>query len=558
MRRSLHGTVFAAAGALAIGAAAGCRVTAPEIAPPAPPAAITLPASRGADSMDLNAAVAHALATSARLHMLRLRVDRAAADAAGVRTPKSPELRFGAGREHQNGVATSFQTESGQQHETDTSETHTEIREFGVVTEESDRTGHSSRNTRSSQQTFSAENSRADEDNFDVSLRFSPPSPWRMAAAGDAAEAARQIAVADLQAEEQDLACSVADVAVRLAQGVRAIEVRQAYLARCEALRRKVRAAAADGNAPQSDEVDVVLRLASAHADLDRLKLQQARLRQEFRTLTGLNADAVRLADLPTGAILRVKDALALPTERLTSRRADIVTARWTMLRHEAEWREARIRRYPWLSHMEVSYAWWNGVQRSNKTTDKRGTESSTETGSSTETETFGYDVENREDHGTSSETSTSHAEESLREHTDGDEWWIGVGIEIPIFEWLSSEVPLRRTVAQHSQRTLEDLLARARDDILAAAMDLRTTRAELDTSRQSLESQARDLQRLAAAARVRGMAGEIEASRMEERLTELAVRHLERRMDALLAELAFCRAAGLMPGRQQPEDPRE
>lgn len=481
-------------------------------------------ATNDARPLALSEAVAYALASSPRISALRAAVHREAGNAAEAATPRSPEFRFGFGHEDEDARGWARETETGSSRRT------------GVETvRRSDYTSSS----------HTADVGDQSEDSLRLGLRYFPPNPWLLAAAGGAAHAMRWMAQAKLVEEEHDIICDTVEAAVQIAYGERALRLHEAFSAECRALYEELQRAAEAGDLPRTDLVDARVRLASADAAREREAARLASWRQKFRMSAGVDPDRVVLRSVEAGAICPVTLTNGAPqvsalARTLARQRPDVLAAHWNRLRYQQEWREARAAGYPWLNHVEGAYTRWDTSDHRERTVEKssRETDVTSELGSITETE---------------HESGTDYSTESSFGSADVDEWWLGVSVDLPIFEWFSRQSGERHSALAEAQRGYEVGRARAEREIVMASQVLQKSRTELDTLHRSFERDRREIEQLAEISAAEGLAGRLDALRLRERSTEIAILSLDRATAVALDELQFCRASGLAPGQPPP-----
>ena len=547
--------------------------------------------------MELSEAVAYALSTSPKISALRASVHRAAGNAAEATTPKSPEFRFGFGREDEDTRGWGRETETGSSlrtgSETDfaretSAETGSfERRQWGWLEETSTRerdtvtdTQGAQTSRKSSRYTSSAYTTDIgdqSEDSLQLRLRYYPPNPWLLAAAGGAARAARWMNQAEMVEEEHTLICDAVEAAVEIAYGERILRVREAFAKSCRALHDDVRRAAEEGNLPRTDFLDARLRLASAEAEREQAADRLATWRQKFRASTGVDPERVTLHTVEPGAVFPMKAAeeaagVSALAPGLARQRPDMLAAYWNRLRHEQEWREARAAGYPWFDYVEVSYSRWDVLDHRQRTVEKSRQETGVTSQSATQSQSRRETQEERTSNGevetgtsestawetgsssgTEYETGTGFSTESSSGSSDGDEWWVGVSVAIPIFEWMSRQKGERYRALVEARRGYEAGLARAEREIRMAGQVLQKSLAEYGTIRRSFEEDRREIERLAETSETMGLAGRLEALRLRERSTEIAILALGRAMGVALDELHLCRVTGLAPGQPVP-----
>lgn len=562
----------------------------------------------GPQPVELSQAVASALATSPRVNALRAAVHRAAGNAAAAATAKSPELRFGFGASDEDSRGWARESETGSSVQTGTQTERTRETGFetgsstrlrdGTLDQTSSRTQYTTEDTRATRTTskssryagssHTADVSGQTEDGMRVGLRYYPPNPWLMAAAGGAARAERWMAQAELVAEEHALICDTVETALQIAYGERALRVLDAFAAECRAFHDEARRASGGGELPRADLLDARLQLASAEADRERSAGRLAAWRQKFRLLTGVDPDRVTFAPVEAGALCGgavtggARQAASMAPE-LARRRPDMLAAHWNRLRHEQEWKEARAAGYPWINHVEVALSRWDVSDRRDRTVQKTRSESAESSETSVErstqvqnssararqyeTEWWGPVVVDESEAGSSRgssmqtgyarggeyETGRGYATESSGGTSDGEEWWIGISVDLPVFEWCSRQRKDRHRALAEARRGHESGLARAEREIVMAAEAMRKSRDDFDRVRRSFAGDRRELDRMAAESATLGLPGRLEALRLRERTTEMAIVLLDRALNTALDELQFCRASGLAPGQPPP-----
>jgi len=549
----------------------------------------------GTGPVELAEAVAYALATSPRIGALKAQIRRASGNAAEAMTMRSPELNFGFGREDEEGHGWSRETgtgssrrtgsESSSSRETGTETSASDSWQGGIFDESASSTRSSSTDSQGRQST--RENSRytsssytvdaedQNEDSYRLGLRYFPPNPWLMSAAGAAARAERWMAQAELVVEEHELICDTVEAALQIAYGERMLLVREAFADDCRALHDEVRRAMEEGSLGRSDYLDARLRLAAADADRERDVVRLAQWRQEFRMLTGVDPERVEFKPMEAGGIIALGDAgdAAALAQTLAPQRPDVLVAHWNQILYEGEWRESRAANYPWFNSVEVAYTRWDGEDARRRTVESTRTETST-TSQRTSSESVRSESEERttssgdyeagtsagsswqtgSSRGSESETTSGFATETAYGDTDGDEWWVGFSVEIPVFEWISKQTGERRKALEEARKGYESGLMRAEREIVLAGEALRKSRMDLDTVTSSFAKDRREIDDLVSSSQEMGLEGRLEALRLQERGAEIAILSLDRALSAALDELHFCRVSGLAPGQPLPK----
>ena len=238
----------------------------------------------------------------------------------------------------------------------------------------------------------------------------------------------------------------------------------------------------------------------------------------------------------------------------------------------EAEWRKARIANIPWASRLMAGYSWWDGTRDGYGSFERSGSENQTTTAQSnkdetdvsnthgTESEVPSGDITTRDETAQQSTNTKTDSTETQRENSssagtetsnaenDGQEWWVEVGIEIPIFEWLSGETRIRRQAAKAARDSYERVQHRVYSGILSALQATRQTSDSLQQSRLRFHREYSNLMQFASTARRQGLPGEVKALRVNEEIIEMAILFLDCSLREALARLELVRSAGLSP----------
>ena len=540
--------------------------------------------------------------TDARIQELAARCHRAAGELAGIH-PESPEVRASYGDSRDRRVGQSWEedwgtsTRTGVQRTSGSGSQTTERREiseteFGdpfdpdqiaiedSVTRESSESSEyeTTRSRASSYEAATAlDRERRREDEISLELQIRPPNPWKLGAERDAASAVRTLAEAELLAREQELVCDAVEAGLKLLRHRRMLRVQTAFAVCASRLRGRLFEAFESGSVSAEDYGEACRLAADAAAAQHRLEARVSELERELRFLTGVDPGQIALnglhaAGLAPFSIPADTDEDGALIAALVPAHPVVLASQWNLHRMEAEWREARAARVPWASHLAVGYAWWEGsrtgygtfgstrTERETTTSTSLQSQSERSTTSGTETETPSGDMTDREETARQSsesrstsketevETSTNTGTESSRESNDGYEWWVELGVEIPIFEWLSGETRARRKAVAVARGARERIERRVALDIDAALQTLRREREALETSRQAFSQDIKGLRKLAALARRRALAGELESLRIEKNVVEMAILLLDGSLREALARLDLVRAAGCAP----------
>ena len=554
--------------------------------------------SEGRGPVELSQAVSYALATHPRIGAMRAQVFRASGNIAEAVTMRSPELNFGFGREDEDSSGWARETETGSSRrsgsesssssEAGSERSASDSWQGGIFDESSSGTRDSAtesqgsqssrRNTRYTSSSYTVDVEDQNEDSYRLGLRYFPPNPWLLSAAGAAARAERWMAQAELVVEEHELICDTVEAALKIAYGERMLKVREAFAEDCLAIHEEVRRAMEEGSISRSDYLDARLRLTAADADREREAVQLASWRQRFRMLTGVEPGRVTFSEVEEGAIctLQPEDGTSRLEElarELAPQRPDVLAAHWNTLLYEGEWREARAANYPWFNSVEVSYTRWDSDDRRRRTVESSRTETST-TSQNSERQTVRYETEERTttggdyeagaSEGSSLQTASSRsreteitsgfATETAYGSSDGDEWWVGFSVEIPIFEWMSGQRSERVKALEAARSGHAGILARAEREITLAGQALQKSWTDMRKVSKAFRNDRKEIEDLVKASEELGLPGRLEALRLQERGAELAILSLDRALSVALDELYFCRVSGLAPGQPMPE----
>ncbi len=519
-----------------------------ETAPPSPP--------NGGERWSLEAAVWHALQGDPALLAMAAQADQAAGDRAAAGTWPSPELRFGLGRGREDGRGGFRQTETGSGSlQRQGNATQITERPFELPLR-ADREQRGQRDTRFTSATEGTDVDWETDEGFSLGLRYAPPNPWSQKSAIAAAAAEWHFQRSRWEHERLERVCDVVALAIRLAYHERIQAQWERDLAASTALARRVRGAAVGGDVAAMARTDMRIVLSEAQDTVRRLRLRRAALQRDLQALTGIAGDRIDLSALRIGVIFPDWTALATddPLDAAEAR-ADVRAAGWRVRRSEAEWRLARSKRIPWVSHTEVRYSWWDrsGEQTQDFTQERRQT--GTGSSSSVEREWRTFETRTRNEWEWETSRTISQGSERSQDRTEGDEWWFAVGMEIPLFEWLSAESRVRRKSAQDAWHTFSHVRARAAEDVHGFTATLQASHAALENERDTLATDWKELRALAAQIHPAGLEGSLQALKLRRRMTEMVAGYLEQAMGVALTELQLCRAAGRMPGAWTPTE---
>ncbi|MCE9616151.1 MAG: hypothetical protein K8T26_17905 [Lentisphaerae bacterium] len=517
----------------------------PDVLAPIPPAPRT-------NGLPLAAVIERTLATHPRLRELRDDVNRRAGDVVEWTSWRSPEILGGVGWGDEMSHRTGTRVESGRRSESGRASSAATTRQLGFTTDKRSRQETSQRDATYRTSREAEERARESESEFEVGLRLFPPNPWLLRGEKDAARAAHDLAEARLWDETQALACDLVEVAVRVHYASRLLAQQAPLVSRARAMLTHMEGAVGREAVALADEMEMAGRAAAAMGDASRIQESIFDLQGAFAQLSGTAVDDVNLDPLRPGALLRLPALNAEPgaesgVRQLARRRGDVLMAVAGHSRAAGEWKMARSRRMPWLGRVELAYSNWDVDESSIGTFTESGSAAETRRAQSREFRPATFEVQDEAGWGTSRETTHGTGTDSAAEERAGDAWWVGAAVEIPVFEWLSRESRVRRAAWQGARASAALVLERAEQDIRAAADLVRATR-------RHHAAQVIELNRLrgrfaaSPPAAEADLATEADALRWQQNLVAFEVRVTEAERRCVLAELAFCRAAGLIP----------
>lgn len=359
------------------------------------------------------------------------------------------------------------------------------------------------------------------EDSLSLELRITPPNPWQLQAERNAGRADRSIAQADLLAREQDLACDIVEASLKMLYFQRMLKLQTAFATRALRVRTEVQDALDRGNVTSSDYAEARRLSDNALTTQYRMEARLSEIERDLRLLTGIDPLRLELEALRRTPLLPFPmpepagdEALAAS---LAAEHPTFIGSHWGVFRSEAESREASVARVPWIRHLASGYAWREGER------------------------TGGSQSESRE-------TGTTRSIEDSGDENDGHEWWVGVGVDLPVFEWLSSESRLRRMAVTYAREYSDRMASRVHGDIVTTLRTARRRQAELERTRQRFKRELPSLQRLATTAKNQGLAGAIEALRAQSAAVDMAAMLADVSLREALGRLDFLRASGLSP----------
>ncbi|MDD4871581.1 MAG: hypothetical protein PHR77_13575 [Kiritimatiellae bacterium] len=555
----------------------------------------------GTNTVSIQDVIAHALRTDADINERAARCHRAAGDLAGIH-PESPEIRVGYDRSRDDrrgrssGQEWGSSTQTGVQRSTG-SGTQTTERQQTAVTDyanplDPNQTSIEDSTTQESSQSYERETFRShssffksssafdyqrqQEDGVSIALRIAPPNPWLLSAERQAGKAVQTIDEAELLVREQKLACDIVEASLRLHYQQSMLRLQTAYVARVSSVQENLRTAFEKGGLPADIYAEGCRLMSTALAKQHRMETSITDLERDLRLLTGVDPDRLALDALREASIV----PLSVPKDQtndvawaslLTKSHAVVLSAQWNLHLMEAEWKKARIATIPWASRLMAGYAWWDGTRYGYGSFERSGFETQTTASQSTRdrtnmSNTHGTEVESSGDvttrdgtaqqssvtrtdqNETQKENSSSAGSETSDAENDGKEWWVEIGVEIPVFEWLSGESRVRKQAAKSAREACERVQQRVYSSILSALHATRQTRDTLQQSNLRFHREYSNLNQYASIARLQGLPGEVKALRANEEIIEMAILFLDCSLREALAKIELVRAAGLSP----------
>lgn len=498
--------------------------------------------------------------------------------AVGGSTSSQREYSFGSGQQVQEGTQTSM-TDYGDIFDPD----QTAI-ENSTSRDNSEFTGTqvSQSTSRETETSSEIDYSKQQDEGLSVELRLKPANPWALRAERKALRSAKSVAEAELLEEEQDLACDILEFATRIHYHRQMAVIQRAFAERAQSVHDKLFKAVSGGGLSQEDYADGCRVSSSALAGQHRLHSRLNEMELAFRELTGLDPHEVDFHELEAASITPypISDQTDHDSDTVASlmqSHPSILIADSNLKRSKAEWDLARIANYPWATHLGVGYAWSEGQSYSTREFESASDESTRSSSSSqksqtewsesesTETETPSGDFTTQTEEsiqtgtsesqsvGSEDQRSWSSGSETSGDSYDGTEWWVEVGIEIPIFEWLSGETRARRRVASAADESYDRIYTRTQHQILNALNAARRNKTELSKAKASLDRQLPELKKLAASAWQQGLTGELESLRIEESVVDMLILLLDCSMRESLARIDVVRASGTAPSLASP-----
>ncbi len=196
-----------------------------------------------------------------------------------------------------------------------------------------------------------------DSDSWRMGVRFFPPNPFLAQARGAALRAAYAAALADVYAEEWRVICRIREIYAELAHLQRQQALLQDLIEIRQASAKNTSTLSEQKHVPLVDAITATHRLFQAIAERDKLDNENAILLGELVELTGqaIPASAIVLSP-PTVSTLQDLEPIELQRTAL-ARRKDIAALYWRTQQAEAALSEARRLRIPWFNRLEGSYS---------------------------------------------------------------------------------------------------------------------------------------------------------------------------------------------------------
>ncbi len=206
----------------------------------------------------------------------------------------------------------------------------------------------------------SARDRVSESDGIRYTLRLYPPNPWLMRIQGAGARARFAAAVADLQAAEWRIECEIGALLTQMSGMRRELEVvrkqtrlQLEYAAVVQSLMKQQQATVLD-------ELGAADRQMQAEDDATVLEMGLAEQVRQLSMRVGATVQSSMEGEAPNGRRHRdrmtpeVAEALRA---RLVETRGEVMAAYWRYQDALAGWREARLSRVPWLTHLQATYA---------------------------------------------------------------------------------------------------------------------------------------------------------------------------------------------------------
>jgi outer membrane protein TolC len=313
-------------------------------------------------------------------------------------------------------------------------------------------------------------------DGWKFNARLFVPNPWIIGPRIDAAKAATQAARADIQTAEWMVTCEVRRLFSEINYRSRDLVLAEEIVRLDSLVLKVVQSRTAQGAATVSETMSAARQHLKVQSERD---LARQRLKVAQR---GLSA----LLNIPTSALLIDTNMPAcLPSqyppfsmdlaERVALRsRGDIVALHWRVLAAHAKYRESRNVRNPWIKEINASYR---------ASSDQSfGADTTTGSGSESSTTQSGLVL------GQGTSRSSEYGVVERSNHRDGEEWWVGVALDIPIFS-LGKNHADKVLLAQY-----ELACANEREGLQLVGREIRDALDELEESRLQLVSYENDV----------------------------------------------------------------
>jgi outer membrane protein TolC len=200
----------------------------------------------------------------------------------------------------------------------------------------------------------------SESDGIRYTLRLYPPNPWLMRIQGAGSRARFAAAAADLQAAEWRIECEIGALLAQISGVQRELEIvrKQACLQRDYTM--VVQSLIRHQEATVLDELGAEDRQMQAEDDAAILEAGLAEQFRQLSVLVGAPVQSLMAGEAPSGrgSPHRATPAMAeTRRSQLVESRGEVMAAYWRHQDALAGWREARLSRVPWLTHLQASYA---------------------------------------------------------------------------------------------------------------------------------------------------------------------------------------------------------
>jgi outer membrane protein TolC len=460
------GTLLAAA--LLAGCATSDLPPRPPSRAPAPAAAPAPRPARGGP-WTIEEAVERALACSSQIQALRAAVGvseqrrRAATDIA------DPELRLGWGQDSSDGLrertstrttiteGTSDQTSVSTQTKTSDTVSSGGAPQSSAVSAQTVTTAETGGTQGTASRTLVTSGRTTDAgEGWRIDARFFVPNPWLVLPRVSARKAEIRASQADLHAAEWLLACEVRRLCVDLNYLNRDQALAGVLVCLSGDMLKAMRARTEQGMATAADVVTAARRHVQTQDGFDQARQRCRMAQRDLAALLDLPPAALQMATNLAAVSAADQAGLAFELAESTAfqQRADLAALRWRALAARSAHREARNVRLPWIKEISASYraahgrTWGTDIAGGSEFGSSTTTRSATGAGRSQRTETGADGTADltRErisetEQNVSHDSSFQSIDETtvLADRSDGEEWWVGFALDVPIFSWVKN-----------------------------------------------------------------------------------------------------------------------